>query len=86
MNNRITQALFDDMVVTAPESLPDINDTELSGSEIARGLTSIHVLVSGRCAVCGNQFLGDKRRKYCSGACRQRAWYSSHKNERKVYA
>ncbi len=49
-------------------------DNELS--ELARRLAAQRQIVEGNCEMCGKAFTGTRKRKYCSHACTQRAYYA----------
>ena len=42
--------------------------------ELGRALAALRRLVQRRCPVCGTAFEGAVHKRYCSGACRQRAY------------
>ncbi len=48
-------------------------------SEAGKALVSARRLVDGRCPICGDQFLGIKRRKYCGPVCNMRAYRARKK-------
>jgi hypothetical protein len=52
-------------------------------SEIARAIAAQRQTVTSACLVCGSEVVGLKTRRYCSNACRQRAFYAKHVDEQR---
>lgn len=50
-------------------------------SEVARTMATQRAKVETECSVCGVRFVGLQTRRFCSNACRQRSYYSAHRDE-----
>lgn len=51
----------------------------IDASEAGRALAAKRQIVEGTCEVCDKSFTGTRKRKYCSHACSQRAYYQRSK-------
>jgi predicted nucleic acid-binding Zn ribbon protein len=51
-------------------------------SEAARLLAAQRRQVTRRCEVCGTEFTGTAKRRFCSGRCRQRAYEQRRREEK----
>lgn len=49
-----------------------IDDEAFSASQAARLLAGRRRIVEGVCQVCGQSFVGTRKRKFCSHTCAQR--------------
>ena len=52
-------------------------------SEAGKMLVSARRIVPGQCAVCGEPFIGTKRRKYCSAVCNMQAYRERKREDKK---
>ena len=52
-------------------------------AEIARAIAAQRETVTSSCQVCSSTIVGLKTRRYCSSACRQRAYYAKHADEQR---
>lgn len=54
-----------------------------AASQAARTLASMRHRVEGDCVVCGAEFTGTLKRRYCSHVCAQRAYWSRKQHSAK---
>jgi hypothetical protein len=54
-------------------------DFEALISAAGRALAALRVVRTKHCAACGREFTGISKAKYCSEACRAKAWRKSRK-------
>ncbi len=62
--------------------MDDIGSMDVDVSEAGRALAAKRRIVEGACEVCGKPFTGTRKRKYCSHACTQRAYYARTKPDK----
>ncbi len=55
--------------------------TELTASELARALAAQRRRLPKTCAVCGREFVGMTKSRYCSNACRVHAYQERKRPE-----
>ena len=65
--------------------LTTTHETErLKAVEAGRLLAGLRKKEERECAVCGTTVIGTTRRRYCSAACRLKADYARHAEQRKA--
>jgi hypothetical protein len=65
----------------APTPAHSGEDFEALISAAGRALAALRVVRTKRCACCAREFTGISKAKYCSEACRAKAWRKSRKAE-----
>ena len=50
-------------------------------SEVGRALAALRRRVTQTCPVCRRQYAGAAHKRYCSAACRQRAYRERHADQ-----
>jgi hypothetical protein len=61
-----------------------MNESESPATAFARGLAAQRRTIAHTCAVCGTAFTGKAHARYCSPACRTRADYARHADQRRA--
>ncbi len=56
-------------------------DEQTARSEVGRALAALRRRVEQTCPVCRKQYAGAAHKRYCSPACRQRAYRERHEAE-----
>jgi hypothetical protein len=61
-----------------------MNENESPATAFARGLAAQRRTIAHTCVVCGTPFSGKAHARYCSPACRTRADYARHADQRRA--
>lgn len=64
-----------------PAKLLRMERDQILPSEVAKALAARRRKVPGKCAQCGNPFMGLLRRRFCSRACLTKAYRIRHREE-----
>lgn len=68
-------------MTSGSKSVDELRSKSLERSEAARLLAAQREVVSGTCEVCGKEFTGTKKRRYCSSRCALRGWRAAQREK-----